>query len=66
MIKNVELCSNSFPKLKPNQEKIVEYLRINGKVKKEEDNKKSVSGVNTLLKYGIIIESLIEEYRLVT
>ena len=66
MIKYVELCSNSFPKLKPNQEKIVEYLRINGKVKKEEINKISVSGVNTLIKNGIIIESLIEEYRLVT
>lgn len=66
MIKYVELCSNSFPKLKPNQEKIVEYLRINGKVKKEEVNKISVSGVNTLIKNGIIIESLIEEYRLVT
>ncbi len=66
MIKYVELCSNSFPKLKPNQEKIVEYLRINGKVKKEEANKISVSGVNTLIKNGIIIESLIEEYRLVT
>ena len=65
-IKYVELCSNSFPKLKPNQEKIVEYLRINGKVKKEEVNKISVSGVNTLIKNGIIIESLIEEYRLVT
>lgn len=65
MIKYVELCSNSFPKLKPNQEKIVEYLRINGKVKKEEVNKISVSGVNTLIKNGIIIESLIEEYRLV-
>lgn len=50
MIKYVELCSNSFPKLKPNQEKIVEYLRINGKVKKEEVNKISVSGVNTLIK----------------
>lgn len=66
MIKYVELCSNSFSKLKPNQEKIVEYLRINGKVKKEEVNKISVSGVNTLIKNGIIIESLIEEYRLVT
>lgn len=66
MIKYVELCSNSFPKLKPNQEKIVEYLRINGKVKKEEVNKISVSGVNTLIKNGIIIESLIEEYGLVT
>ena len=66
MIKYVELCSNSFPKLKPNQEKIVGYLRINGKVKKEEVNKISVSGVNTLIKNGIIIESLIEEYRLVT
>lgn len=66
MIKYVELCSNSFPKLKPNQEKIIEYLRINGKVKKEEVNKISVSGVNTLIKNGIIIESLIEEYRLVT
>lgn len=66
MIKYVELCSNSFPKLKPNQEKIVEYLRINGKVKKEKVNKISVSGVNTLIKNGIIIESLIEEYRLVT
>lgn len=66
MIRYVELCSNSFPKLKPNQEKIVEYLRINGKVKKEEVNKISVSGVNTLIKNGIIIESLIEEYRLVT
>lgn len=66
MIKYVELCSNSFPKLKLNQEKIVEYLRINGKVKKEEVNKISVSGVNTLIKNGIIIESLIEEYRLVT
>ena len=66
MIKYVELCSNSFPKLKPNQEKIVEYLRMNGKVKKEEVNKISVSGVNTLIKNGIIIESLIEEYRLVT
>lgn len=66
MIKYVKLCSNSFPKLKPNQEKIVEYLRINGKVKKEEVNKISVSGVNTLIKNGIIIESLIEEYRLVT
>ena len=66
MIKYVELCSNSFPKLKPNQEKIVEYLRINGKVKKEEVNKISVSGVNTLIKNGIIIESFIEEYRLVT
>lgn len=66
MIKYVELCSNSFPKLKSNQEKIVEYLRINGKVKKEEVNKISVSGVNTLIKNGIIIESLIEEYRLVT
>lgn len=66
MIKYVELCSNSFPKLKPNQERIVEYLRINGKVKKEEVNKISVSGVNTLIKNGIIIESLIEEYRLVT
>lgn len=66
MIKYVELCSNSFPKLKPNQEKIVEYLRINGKVKKKEVNKISVSGVNTLIKNGIIIESLIEEYRLVT
>lgn len=66
MIKYVELCSNSFPKLKPNQEKIVEYLRINGKVKKEEVNKISVSGVNTLIKNGIIMESLIEEYRLVT
>lgn len=66
MIKYVELCSNSFPKLKPNQEKIVEYLRINGKIKKEEVNKISVSGVNTLIKNGIIIESLIEEYRLVT
>lgn len=66
MIKYVELCSNSFPKLKPNQEKIVEYLRINGKVKKEEVNKISVSGVNTLIKNGIIIETLIEEYRLVT
>ena len=66
MIKYVELCSNSSPKLKPNQEKIVEYLRINGKVKKEEVNKISVSGVNTLIKNGIIIESLIEEYRLVT
>ena len=66
MIKYVELCSNSFPKLKPNQKKIVEYLRINGKVKKEEVNKISVSGVNTLIKNGIIIESLIEEYRLVT
>lgn len=66
MIKYVELCSNSFPKLKPNQEKIVEYLRINGKVKKEEVSKISVSGVNTLIKNGIIIESLIEEYRLVT
>lgn len=66
MIKYVELCSNSFPKLKPNQEKIVEYLRINGKAKKEEVNKISVSGVNTLIKNGIIIESLIEEYRLVT
>ena len=66
MIKYVELCSNSFPKLKANQEKIVEYLRINGKVKKEEVNKISVSGVNTLIKNGIIIESLIEEYRLVT
>lgn len=66
MIKYVELCSNSFPKLKPNQEKIVEYLRVNGKVKKEEVNKISVSGVNTLIKNGIIIESLIEEYRLVT
>ena len=66
MIKYVELCSNSFPKLKPNQEKIVEYLRINGKVKKEEVNKISVSGVNTLIKNGIIIDSLIEEYRLVT
>ena len=66
MIKYVELCSNSFPKLKPNQEKIVEYLRINGKVKKEEVNKISVSGVNTLIKNGIIIESIIEEYRLVT
>lgn len=66
MIKYVELCSNFFPKLKPNQEKIVEYLRINGKVKKEEVNKISVSGVNTLIKNGIIIESLIEEYRLVT
>lgn len=66
MIKYVELCSNSFPKLKPNQEKILEYLRINGKVKKEEVNKISVSGVNTLIKNGIIIESLIEEYRLVT
>lgn len=66
MIKYVELCSNSFPKLKPNQEKIVEYLRINGKVKKEDVNKISVSGVNTLIKNGIIIESLIEEYRLVT
>ena len=65
-IKYVELCSNFFPKLKPNQEKIVEYLRINGKVKKEEVNKISVSGVNTLIKNGIIIESLIEEYRLVT
>ena len=65
-IKYVELCSNSFPKLKPNQEKIVEYLRVNGKVKKEEVNKISVSGVNTLIKNGIIIESLIEEYRLVT
>lgn len=65
-IKYVELCSNSFPKLKPNQEKIVEYLRINGKVKKEEVSKISVSGVNTLIKNGIIIESLIEEYRLVT
>lgn len=66
MIKYVELCSNSFPKLKPNQERIVEYLRSNGKVKKEEVNKISVSGVNTLIKNGIIIESLIEEYRLVT
>ena len=66
MIRYVEICSNSFPKLKPNQEKIVEYLRINGKVKKEEVNKISVSGVNTLIKNGIIIESLIEEYRLVT
>lgn len=66
MIKYVELCSNSFPKFKPNQEKIVEYLRVNGKVKKEEVNKISVSGVNTLIKNGIIIESLIEEYRLVT
>ena len=66
MIKYVELCSNSFPKLKPNQEKIVEYLRMNGKVKKEEVNKISVSGVNTLIKNGIIIEFLIEEYRLVT
>ena len=66
MIKYVELCSNSFSKLKPNQEKIVEYLRVNGKVKKEEVNKISVSGVNTLIKNGIIIESLIEEYRLVT
>lgn len=66
MIKYVELCSNSFSKLKPNQEKIVEYLRANGKVKKEEVNKISVSGVNTLIKNGIIIESLIEEYRLVT
>lgn len=66
MIKYVELCSNSFPKLKPNQEKIVEYLRANGKVKKEEVNKISVSGVNTLIKNGIIIESLTEEYRLVT
>lgn len=66
MIKYVELCSNSFSKLKPNQERIVEYLRINGKVKKEEVNKISVSGVNTLIKNGIIIESLIEEYRLVT
>ena len=66
MIKYVELYSNSFPKLKPNQEKIVEYLSINGKVKKEEVNKISVSGVNTLIKNGIIIESLIEEYRLVT
>lgn len=66
MIKYVELCSNSFPKLKPNQEKIVEYLRVNGKVKKEEVNKISVSGVNTLIKNGIIMESLIEEYRLVT
>lgn len=66
MIKYVELCSNSFPKLKPNQEKIVEYLRVGGKVKKEEVNKISVSGVNTLIKNGIIIESLIEEYRLVT
>lgn len=66
MIKYVELCSNSFPKLKQNQEKIVEYLRVNGKVKKEEVNKISVSGVNTLIKNGIIIESLIEEYRLVT
>ena len=65
-IKYVELCSNFFPKLKPNQEKIVEYLRINGKVKKEEVNKISVSGVNTLIKNGIIIESLIEEYKLVT
>lgn len=66
MIKYVELCSNFFPKLKQNQEKIVEYLRVNGKVKKEEVNKISVSGVNTLIKNGIIIESLIEEYRLVT
>lgn len=66
MIKYVELCINSFPKLKPNQEKIVEYLRINGKVKKEEVYKISVSGVNTLIKNGIIIETLIEEYRLVT
>lgn len=66
MIKYVELCSNSFPKLKPNQEKIVEYLRVGGKVKKEEVNKISVSGVNTLIKNGIIMESLIEEYRLVT
>lgn len=65
MIKYVELCVNTFPKLKPNQEKIVEYLKVNGRVKKDEVNKISVSGVNTLIKNGILKETLLEEYRLV-
>lgn len=63
MVSYVELNNYSDIKLRNNQKAIVEYLKKFGKSKKESVIKISSSGVNTLIKNGIIKETIEEEYR---
>lgn len=54
---------NNDIKFNASQEKILELLKENKKVKKEVLNKISVSSVNTLLKKNILLEEKEENYR---
>ena len=54
---------NNDIKFNASQEKILELLKENKKVKKEVLNKISVSSVNTLLKKNILLEGKEENYR---
>ena len=54
---------NNDIKFNTSQEKILELLKENKKVKKEVLNKISVSSVNTLLKKNILLEEKEENYR---
>ena len=54
---------NNDIKFNASQEKILEILKENKKVKKEVLNKISVSSVNTLLKKNILLEEKEENYR---
>ncbi len=66
MVSYVELNNCSDVKLRDNQKAIIEYLKKFGKSKKENVAKISSSGVNTLIKKGILNEVIEEEYRSVS
>ena len=53
----------SLFKLNPSQEKIVSLVMEKGRVLKKELNSISISSVNTLLKKGILLETMEEDYR---
>ena len=53
----------SLFKLNPSQEKIVSLVMEKGRVLKKELNSISISSVNTLLKKGILLETIEEDYR---
>ena len=59
---NYSMYNNDI-KFNASQEKILELLKENKKVKKEVLNKISVSSVNTLLKKNILLEEKEENYR---
>lgn len=59
---NYNLYEDSL-KLNLSQQKIIELLKENKKIKKEVLNKISVSSVNTLLKKNILLEEKEENYR---
>ena len=64
MVSYIELIDKEYTTKSLSQNKIIDLLNKEGKVKKSELNKISVSSVNTLLKNNIIKESIEEEYRL--